>query len=225
MSIPTYKVCKGCKVNKPAAEYSKQLVKRPYGTLEYLHPYCKPCACKNASANWKKKPKKPRKRALLPEHSKVCRECGIEKPTEDFGTVKKGRGDRLNRPSRCKPCRTDHVREYNKRVRESDPEKHALNFKRWAKSNKAHLAAKANKRRTSKLRATPAWLSMIDIARMGEFYEIAAAKTVQTGVCHEVDHIVPLKGKTVRGLHVPWNLQVLTESENASKRNKLLEVT
>lgn len=44
----------------------------------------------------------------------------------------------------------------------------------------------------------------------------------ETGTRHEVDHIVPLKGKTVRGLHVETNLRVIPHTENRQKGNKLL---
>jgi sRNA-binding protein len=87
---------------------------------------------------------------------------------------------------------------------------------------KPYRARKAAERRAAELRATPRWLSAVQISQIAEFYDIAHARQVQTGVVQHVDHIVPLQGKSVRGLHVPWNLQVLTEAENCSKHNRLL---
>lgn len=72
--------------------------------------------------------------------------------------------------------------------------------------------------------ATPNWLSAIQLAQIQEFYDIAYARTVQSGVNYEVDHIFPLNGKGFNGLHVPWNLQVITASENRAKGNRLAEI-
>ncbi len=89
---------------------------------------------------------------------------------------------------------------------------------------KPHVyAAQKARYRSSKYNSTPSWLSDLDIACMREFYEIASMFKSYTGLEYHVDHIVPLQGKTVCGLHVPWNLQVLPAADNIRKSNKLEE--
>ena len=73
-------------------------------------------------------------------------------------------------------------------------------------------------RRARKLNATPPW---VNLAKISEFYQLAHSLTQETGVRYSVDHIYPLKGKGFMGLHVPWNLQVITASENSRKGNRL----
>jgi 5-methylcytosine-specific restriction endonuclease McrA len=95
--------------------------------------------------------------------------------------------------------------------------------KRWRTANPARAnaadAAKIKKRKN----ATPPWLSTDQWSEIVEFYELAARRTRETGVEHHVDHIVPIAGKNVCGLNVPWNLQVLTARENMRKHAKFIE--
>lgn len=44
--------------------------------------------------------------------------------------------------------------------------------------------------------------------------------TNSTGIVHHVDHVIPLQGRTVSGLHVAGNLRVITASENVKKHNR-----
>jgi 5-methylcytosine-specific restriction endonuclease McrA len=64
----------------------------------------------------------------------------------------------------------------------------------------------------------PPWLTNEHREGMQWFYDEARRLTKETGVSHVVDHIAPLNGATSCGLHVPWNLQVLTDAANKRKR-------
>jgi len=103
---------------------------------------------------------------------------------------------------------------------EKNPGKAAKSSAKWAKNNRPKLNARDAKRRAQEINATPLWLTAIQKAQIQEFYDVALAKTVQTGIVYEVDHIHPLKGEKLSGLHVPWNLQVISRKENRAKHNK-----
>lgn len=90
----------------------------------------------------------------------------------------------------------------------------------YSKSNPAKASQKSSRYTARKLRSQPRWLTVFHLAQIEEMYEVAIAVSCQTGIKHHVDHIVPLRGKTVRGLHVPWNLQVIPDEENFYKSNK-----
>lgn len=93
----------------------------------------------------------------------------------------------------------------------------------YKKNNRALYNALNAKRHAAKLERTPSWLTVDHLARILVFYEEAQRLTEETGIKYSVDHILPLQGETVSGLHVPWNLQVITLSENCSKSNKIIE--
>lgn len=93
----------------------------------------------------------------------------------------------------------------------------------WYKENpeRAKLTAKAHctKRRGLIAKAMPGWANA---GLIKAIYAEAVRKTKETGIQHEVDHIIPLRGKKVTGLHCEANLRVVTKAENRSKGAKEL---
>jgi hypothetical protein len=97
---------------------------------------------------------------------------------------------------------------------------HKVEKAAWRKDNKATVNAATAKRRSAKLNRTPKWTSETDLWMIKEIYDLAVLRTKLTGVKCQVDHIIPLQGELVSGLHVPSNLQVITAKENKIKKNK-----
>jgi len=164
---------------------------------------------------------------------KYCYKCKQSKELDLFGK-NKSRKDGL--ADECRPCKQEQDRDYALRNREKAKDRaskwyyqnkeYALQKNKtysieWRKYNKDRHAAHENKRRALKLNATPNWLTKKHHQQIEAFYWLAKLQEELTDTKYHVDHIIPLKGKTVCGLHVPWNLQVLSAKDNLSKSNKV----
>ena len=156
-----------------------------------------------------------------------CISCNEIKSVDFFAA----RTDLKTRRTRCKKCRADWNLSYHKKNRERcnehkriwvkrHPDQHKAACAKWSKNNRPKLNKRDSERRALELNCQPSWLTPIHMAQIQEMYDVALAKSVQTGIAHEVDHIHPLRGNGFNGLHVPWNLQVMTLPENRAKYNK-----
>jgi hypothetical protein len=157
---------------------------------------------------------------------KLCTNCNQTKEFTEF-YINKGKYKCY-----CKECikqknkewkqaNKDKVAEYDKAWQQSNKDKKSKNYKNWQVNNRAKVNSYNSYRRALELQATPKWLTASHKLHIECKYSLAAMLSKHTAEQHHVDHIVPLNGKTVCGLHVPWNLQVLTAKENLSKSNKV----
>ena len=109
--------------------------------------------------------------------------------------------------------RTEYMREW----RINNKEKLRVYFAEYRKSNVGKCNAWSKQKKLRKSQRCPAWADMQVIR---DIYVKCAKIQEETGIPHHVDHVIPLSGKYISGLHVPENLQILTASENCSKSNK-----
>jgi hypothetical protein len=177
---------------------------------------------------------------------KICSKCKVEKPFEEFSKDKSKKEGYRND---CKYCFKEYykkyylenknklceyqklyykenknkVSEYKRQYKEENKDALSVYNKQYREENKDKILYLKSKRRAKKLQATPNWLTVEHLKSIERFYSISKEMELISGVKYHVDHIVPLQGDIVCGLHVPWNLQVIEASENLSKNNKLLD--
>jgi hypothetical protein len=99
-------------------------------------------------------------------------------------------------------------------------EQRKINSREWRKANPDKHNALQAKHKATKICATPKWLNQNQLNEIEEFYTLAQELQWLSNELLEVDHIIPLRGKDVSGLHVPWNLQILPSGLNKTKGNK-----
>jgi hypothetical protein len=171
---------------------------------------------------------------------KTCSNCNLIQPFTDFSLdASKKDGYRTT----CKNCKKlvdknyakknaeaiskkrkerylkgcDTERQQQSEYRKLNPEKIRVHQKKYRQSNKGKVNASTRKRQAQKIKATPPWADLEQIQRI---YVLCAKVSERTGVLHHVDHIIPLKGKNVCGLHVEKNLRIIPAKMNLEKSNK-----
>lgn len=114
----------------------------------------------------------------------------------------------------------DKVRAKNANWQARNWDKYLAISAEWKKRNRAHTNAKCKERRLAQDQRTPKWLTEQDFAGIREFYLLADELSKAYGFPWHVDHIIPLKGQNVSGLHIASNLQVIPGSDNMRKGNR-----
>lgn len=158
---------------------------------------------------------------------KQCSKC---KSTKSFSHFHKSSCNLDGLRGFCKECLNSQNRAWKNRNRKKNSEisrnhylknrdKRLSQTAKWWRENPHVHAAKQARRRFKLKNASPAWLTKVQLAHIRAYYETAKIIRRDIGANVDVDHIVPLMGKNVCGLHVPWNLQLLEHSANCQKRN------
>jgi 5-methylcytosine-specific restriction endonuclease McrA len=104
------------------------------------------------------------------------------------------------------------------------PDEDKRRYKKTHKVNNPDMYKEMTSLRRRRFRdATPKWLTDTHKMEIRLKYRLAIELSRATGERYAVDHIIPLHGENVCGLHVPWNLQILTQKDNLAKYNKLID--
>jgi hypothetical protein len=164
---------------------------------------------------------------------KTCTRCLAEKPISQFYAQKMNSKDGYQ--SHCKVCDNarklawkmanpemakQHQKQASANKYINDKELILARNKAWKQANPAKVAAMDAKRRASVLQRTPKWLTSSELLRIECMYSLASMLNKHSVKLWHVDHIIPLQGKKVSGLHVYSNLRVMPSSENLAKSNR-----
>jgi hypothetical protein len=202
------KVCTKCKVEKSLEEFKKRK-----DTASGYRTTCKQCDNENRK-QWyqntieirREKQVKYDKKYYEKNHEVCLERCRAYSKNNRQKKTDSYRNWRHTNPEKAK--------EANKRNRH-------IQYA-WRKEHPEVYRAHSAKRRALEISATPPWLTKQHLDEILQLYKSAQTLKEFHEEQYDVDHIEPLAGKTCCGLHVPWNLQVLSHRDNLAKSNKLI---
>jgi len=180
---------------------------------------------------------KNKARANVPAGYKICSTCqrclsidkfGIDRRAKDGLNLKckecsREASNLANHKNRATPEGRAYAREAVHKYRATEEGRATANEAAyaWARNNPERASANKQRYQAKKLRALPKWAkSAEETAEIDAFYLEAHVLTKLDGIQRHVDHIIPIRGVNVSGLHCADNLQILTKSENSSKGNR-----
>lgn len=215
------KTCLKCGESKPTEAFSKRAL-----SLDGLAKWCKTCT------NEYNKEYYAKNREKIQDQVKEYRIANKEKKREydkayliknkekKYEYHKEWRIKNKDKIQDYKIKNKEHVAKTKRAWRQTNAEKVQNDYKEWRKNNPDKTRTYDAMRRAARMQRTPCWLTEDDKVLIERKYTLAQKKTENTGEKWVVDHILPLRGELVSGLHVPANLRVIKHTTNARKSNK-----
>lgn len=201
------KKCKACGIEKETLEFNKHST-----TKDRLQQKCKPCHRAESRAY-----AAAGDRSLRLANCREWYKNNKEKAAATASLWYQNNKERSAASARKRYAKNPKpMLEATKRWEKKNPEKRKAIAKRYALANPSRLTSYTARKRAEKL-AMPKWANQFFIH---EAYRLSALRTKMLGIKYTVDHIVPLYGKTVCGLHVENNLAVIPHATNARKGNR-----
>jgi len=215
------KICNACSQLKTLAEFGKNKQNR-----DGLESKCRICKAsiksKYRGAKHISDMKKWRE-----DNADYVKQKKHESYVADKERIKtKSRQYTKDNPEKVKAARAKHYKNNSEVIKADRRKYYAENTAKslecssnWRKNNLGAYNALGAKRHAAKMLRVPSWSTPADVSDIKSLYQKSRSLTEASGVPHEVDHIIPLQGVLVSGLHTPANLQVITKEANAKKHN------